>query len=355
MMETTRAEIEACLASGNAASQVALGRRLEAEGKQSLARGVFANAAKLGSVDAIRLLAINLMTRQPLGIADGINMLKSAAEKADAEAVHLCAVIAAQDSELRDRYNVALDYLVQAADLGSEMAQAELRTLGQASSSETDWKKLRDGLDLTAWTQIPQGEKLRTSPRVETFERFISPQICDWFISRARTRLGPATVYNPDTGDHGLKSQDRTNTTAMFPIAEADVIFMLVQSRIMALTGLRAVKLEPPVVLHYEIGQQFAPHFDFLNPRIAAYAKELAEIGQRVATFLIYLNEEFDGGETEFPLLDLKFKGKKGDAILFWNVDRSGVPDERTRHAGLAPTSGEKWLLSQWLREQPSS
>jgi hypothetical protein len=92
---------------------------------------------------------------------------------------------------------------------------------------------------------------------------------------------------------------------------------------------------------------------DFLDPENPAHAAVIAERGQRVASFLIYLNDGFDGGETEFPRLGLRFKGRKGDALLFWNTDASGQPDRMTLHAGLAPTRGCKWLLSQFLRDRP--
>jgi hypothetical protein len=67
---------------------------------------------------------------------------------------------------------------------------------------------------------------------------------------------------------------------------------------------------------------------------------------------LIYLNDDFDGGETNFPLINRRFKGRKGDALFFRNVNDAGAPDIRTLHAGLAPTRGEKWLFSQWARRR---
>ena len=44
-------------------------------------------------------------------------------------------------------------------------------------------------------------------------------------------------------------------------------------------------------------------------------------------------------------------RGGRGDALVFFNLDEAGQPDPRTLHAGLAPTRGEKWLLSQWIRD----
>jgi hypothetical protein len=38
---------------------------------------------------------------------------------------------------------------------------------------------------------------------------------------------------------------------------------------------------------------------------------------------------------------------------LFNNVDADGAPDHDTVHAGTPPTSGEKWVLSQWVRTRP--
>ena len=59
------------------------------------------------------------------------------------------------------------------------------------------------------------------------------------------------------------------------------------------------------------------------------------------------------GGETEFPLVGFRHKGRKGDALFFWNVQTDGSLDRQTLHAGLPPTTGEKWLLSQWVRNKP--
>jgi prolyl 4-hydroxylase len=103
-------------------------------------------------------------------------------------------------------------------------------------------------------------------------------------------------------------------------------------------------------VLHYEPGEEFLPHFDFLDVSQPGPAKDVAGRGQRVLTFLIALNDDYDGGETEFPEIGKRWKGRKGSGLFFWNVEPDGTPDRLTRHAGLPPTRGEKWLLSQWIR-----
>nr|WP_239094238.1 2OG-Fe(II) oxygenase [Bacillus sp. B15-48] len=57
-------------------------------------------------------------------------------------------------------------------------------------------------------------------------------------------------------------------------------------------------------VLNYWIGEEYKPHFDYFSPNKVDHDKG----GQRVATFLIYLNDVKAGGETEFPLYYL-YKG----------------------------------------------
>ena len=97
--------------------------------------------------------------------------------------------------------------------------------------------------------------------------------------------------------------------------------------------------------MHYAPGERFARHHDFFDPKHPGFSGELAKSGQRVSTFLIYLNRNFLGGETEFPRLRLNHKGEPGDGLMWSNLDPTGAPEYRTVHAGLPPIVGEKWLF----------
>jgi hypothetical protein len=146
---------------------------------------------------------------------------------------------------------------------------------------------------------------------------------------------------------------DRSNSGAAFRALDIDVPLVFIHARIAHTLGLPQACFEPTQVLHYAAGQRFAPHFDFLHSAEPGHAADLAKRGQRVATFLVYLNEDYQQGETDFPRLNFRFKGRTGDALAFANVDPSLQPDPRTLHAGLPPANGEKWLMSQWIRSQP--
>ena len=73
--------------------------------------------------------------------------------------------------------------------------------------------------------------------------------------------------------------------------------------------------------------------------------------GQRYATFLLYLNDDFTGGETGFPKRDIKVKPEKGKAALFFNLEKDNKNKlDDSYHAGLPPDTGVKWMCNVWVR-----
>ena len=339
-MKPELGDLERRAGQGDSEAQLALARHFDAEGEGRLARGWYARAAKSGSVPALRSLAIHLLTCEPLVPGDGVNMIRSAADKGDAEAAYVCGMLAAQDAALETRWQVAVECLRIAAERGWAPARQQLAFLGADFPARV--------ASLTAAVPV---RAISQSPRIAVVEHFANAELCDWLIAAARPRLARAMVYDHATG-LGRAESARSNSAIAFHIAQSDLILMLLRERIAATSGLALESLEASSVLHYAPGQQFAPHVDYLDPAVPGYVKDLAENGQRIATFLVYLNEDYEGGETEFCELGIRHKGRKGDALLFWNVTPEGALDTRTRHAGLPTTQGEKWLLSQWLRRR---
>lgn len=271
------------------------------------------------------------------------------------------ALDAAEGRGVPQDWNAALDLLAHSAELGLPLAQSTLAGLaGQwplsqgAAAGEAvnaNWRALRYSIDIAAWTGASRPRVLSASPRVALVENIASPEVCDWLIARARPKLAPAQVYDPATGGP-THNGVRTNSEYPFAASERDLIFAFLRSRIAVATELPVLAMERPIVLHYLAGQEFMPHHDYLDPAAPGYAKDIAERGQRVLTFLLCLNDDYEGGETEFPTLGKRFKGRKGNALFFWNVEPDGIIDGRTLHAGLPPTRGEKWMLSQWIRDR---
>lgn len=272
--------------------------------------------------------------------------LARAADAGDGAAAHRLAVLTAMGLGAPQDWDRALALLGQAADLGFEPARAQVELL---TGSAPDGSAAAPRIDAARWLASPPPRPLVDGPAILAIDGFLPPAVCDWLQARAGALTGPALVYDPVTGA-GRREAVRTNDAARFELDRMDVVLALVRERIARAAGLPVPGLEWTQVLHYAVGQTFDWHVDWLDPAAPAYAADLAARGQRIATCLVFLNDDFEGGETAFEAGGLRHRGRKGDALMWANTLPSGEVDRRTRHAGLPPTKGEKWVLSQWLR-----
>lgn len=74
--------------------------------------------------------------------------------------------------------------------------------------------------------------------------------------------------------------------------------------------------------------------------------------GQRIYTFVFYLNDDFSGGETEFPKLNIKVKPQTGKVAYWKNTDSEGNTNELMLHKGSKVLSNEKWVVVIYVREK---
>jgi len=308
--------------------------------------------ARAGEIDALTALGKRLLTGDgvPAAPQDAMAFISDAARRGGAEATALLAQFSGW-GVLRPRdMGEALDRLERAADLGHGPAQRELQLLARRSG--TDWASLRRSVDLEALVRAPSARVVSDGPRICAIENFASPAECDWLIERGGHGMRRAQVYRRDAPGH-TEAETRTNTESDFTIWKADLVLALLRDRIGGCVGTETRFFEVTKLLRYEPGQRFSLHADFQEPATPALARELELRGQRVMTFLVYLNDDYDGGETEFPRAGVRHRGRRGDALWFVNADAGGKPDHRTVHAGLPPTRGTKWVLSQWIRSRP--
>jgi prolyl 4-hydroxylase len=87
------------------------------------------------------------------------------------------------------------------------------------------------------------------------------------------------------------------------------------------------------ILKRYRAGadEQFEQHFDSIH-----------EVANRYLVLLWYLNDVAEGGETVFPQLDIRVAARQGRLLVF-------PPYWMFQHAGLAPVSGDKYILSTYL------
>jgi hypothetical protein len=290
-----------------------------------------------------------------------IALIEAASEQGVAEATEKCALFEAIGIGRPSNWARALDKLQLAAEQGGAGAQGQLLVLArtapdpgeQNAAGQADWRFVRDCINLDQLLGSGTREALSDSPRVRAIRGFATPAECDWLIERARPRLKPAMVY--DGGGNEVVDPARTNSSTEFQIVDMDLVIEIIRSRISRALRVPLAAFELTQFLHYRPGQEFRLHHDYLDPANPEHRKHLETHGQRIATFLIYLNEQFEGGETDFPRAGVRFRGDTGDAIFWANVGPDGEPNLASVHTGRPPSSGEKWVLSQWVRDRASA
>ncbi len=337
---------------------------LDAQGNHDEAINVLAGATQNGDEIAKTRLGKRLLVgdRCPYLPREGASFIMEAAQAGVAEAVSVIAVFQATGIFQEKNWPQAINTLTHAAILGSKLAREQLILLSNAgdpalkpaltTNNESDyWQSLSAGINLEQWIKEPAGQVINDEPQVKVFPELLSAPICRWLIKLSESRLKPALVYNASKRQN-YQSETRTNSIAEFNLVENELLHFLIQQKMSAACGIPMTQMEGTAILNYKPGEEISDHFDFVNPSMPDYEQEIRDNGQRIITFLIYLNDDYEGGETVFPELDLSYKGNIGDGLFFVNALADGSSDLRSKHAGRPTQSGEKWIISQFIRNR---
>lgn len=180
---------------------------------------------------------------------------------------------------------------------------------------------------------------ISADPYIALYPGLFSPAECRYLMILGTPWLEKASVLSLE-GEARFDEVRDAFTAHIPPIAE-DLVVQAVNRTIAAATGTKPGWGEPLNVLRYAPGQQYKPHHDGTGSD---------NVSVRYLTALIWLNDQFEGGETDFPKINVRVRGSVGDMLVFRNVRDNGEFDERMIHAGLPVTEGVKWMASRWIR-----
>ncbi|XP_074287086.1 prolyl 4-hydroxylase 1 isoform X2 [Silene latifolia] len=203
-------------------------------------------------------------------------------------------------------------------------------------------------------------EVISWSPRIIVLHNFLSQEECDYLRALALPRLQVSTVVDTKTGK-GVRSEVRTSSGMFlrhderkYPLIEA------IEKRISVFSQIPVENGELIQVLRYEKDEFYRPHHDYFSDTF-----NVKRGGQRVATMLMYLSDNVEGGETYFPMAGsgqcscgkktvtgMSVKPIKGNAVLFWSMGLDGNSDPNSVHGGCEVISGEKWSATKWMRQR---
>ena len=177
---------------------------------------------------------------------------------------------------------------------------------------------------------------------------FLSAAECDAMVEASAARIRGSTVVDPTTGQF-VPDHRRSSFGTHFERA-ADPVVAAVEQRLARLSGLPEPNGEGLQILHYRVGGEYRPHFDYFDPATPGCALQLKHGGQRLLTIIMYLNDVDGGGGTIFPELGLEFLPEKGAALMFASMTRDGALQPQSLHGGSPVTAGVKWIATRWIR-----
>lgn len=167
-------------------------------------------------------------------------------------------------------------------------------------------------------------------PLLWTVKNALSEQECERYIQRFRA--GSQEIA-PIVGAHGaeVNLDVRNNTRVMWddPREAASLLERVASTVPRVLSGLALVGANPRLRLYrYGPGEHHGAHWDTVV--------EFAGGPRSLLTLVFYLNDDFDGGVTDFSELTQAITPERGAALLF---------QHRILHTATEVTRGEKLVL----------
>ena len=145
------------------------------------------------------------------------------------------------------------------------------------------------------------------------------------------------------TGENAKVSEIRTGSSYFWKYLEDEDGFQIFK-KITMLLNKPGRNFDPFFqVINYGVGEEYKSHVDPSPER-----NRVEGIKHRKLTCLFYLNDVEDGGETEFPKLNLRVKPMRGRMIYFDNYKKDGSINYETLHRSMPILSGEKWAFNLW-------
>lgn len=213
------------------------------------------------------------------------------------------------------------------------------------------------------WTPAPRvfeyklGHVSEYNPEPRLIRDFLSQEEVDMLVRESDAKgFHHSLIEDNKEHDHIRKSE----TCWLYP-ADSEILRKIYQ-RVLALPELQeedeeTLTMEPCQVVRYQPGGHYMGHFDQCHDKSPYCVHQIQENnGPRKWTLLMYLCDDFEGGETRFIHLRRDYKGNRGDALLFHSL----TPDNLrvhplSLHQGTAVMQGEKRIANIWVRTKTVS
>ncbi len=220
-----------------------------------------------------------------------------------------------------------------------------------------EWEKYDDKIDYEGFAKAPltradynlDALKVNTDKlQIFVIDNFLSKIECENVINTVTPHLRPSTITR-ENEDKAYRTSATSDMALMTDPAAKDIVDRL-DHKIAATLGINLSYSEGIQAQRYLMGQEFKKHTDYFQPGTAEYKKYAGKRGQRTWTFMVYLNNVEQGGETKFFAIDKLFQPLQGRAVVWNSLYPNGKVNSNTLHAGLPVEKGEKIIITKWFR-----
>ena len=179
---------------------------------------------------------------------------------------------------------------------------------------------------------------------VEIFD-FISDHENQQLFKYIETKEFKESLVVGDEGDPAEHTNNERTSKSIYMNVFENNISEILSSRIADLNNAHVYQLSCLQMIKYVKGEKFTPHYDkFFTDDVSIIGNR----GQRLASSLLYLNEDYIGGKLSFPKLDISIKPKK-NSLVFFKYDGDGWED--TLHSSGRIIKGSKYAMLCLLYE----
>lgn len=177
------------------------------------------------------------------------------------------------------------------------------------------------------------------SYRIIQIDNILTSEECDNLISYANNQnytdskvLSQAgSVYNNNRKSQQIWIKDKENDIA-------NKITQYTEKY----TGYPKENMEELQLVKYDVSGYFNEHYD---PDVS-YKNDSSD---RIYTLIIYLNDDYEGGETYFKNINLRIKPKKGKGVIFKSLTENNELLTNSLHTGTPITKGNKYICNKWI------
>jgi prolyl 4-hydroxylase len=185
---------------------------------------------------------------------------------------------------------------------------------------------------------------------IEYWDDFVSDKDCALLCSELRSAYWrPSLTYQkqPDGQYINILTEFRVSETAHEEWFSTELKDMLrkIELRIQKYYGVASSFLEQWQATDYCPNGKFDYHLD-----AGYWANHFA--GERLHTFLLYLNTPQKGGGTDFRALDVYVPAHTGRLLVWNNLFPDGECDGRMIHSATPLLKGKKTTLVTWERQK---